>query len=107
MRFVFAVVLALGVGIGAYLGSARAASSGKARPRMVMLRIGDTAAVGRTGPRAQCLARTDSRFHPYRYAYLLCSAGPLSRATYSIVVTPSGFSVFKTGVEGPVYTATG
>jgi hypothetical protein len=105
MRFVFSVVLALSVGIGAYFGSARAASSAKARPRMVLLRMGQIAAVGHAGPRAQCLATSESRSDPYRYAWLRCSAGPLSRATYWISLTSGGFSVFKTGVDNPVFTA--
>jgi hypothetical protein len=105
MRFVLGVVLALGVGIGAYFGSARAASSAKARSRMVMLRMGDIAAVGHAGPRAQCLATSDSRFHPYRYPYLVCSPGRLSQATYRIVLFPRGLAVVKEGVDDPVYSS--
>src|SRR5215470_2412060 len=107
MRFVLSVVLALSVGIGAYFGSARVASSAKAPPRMVLLRMGDIAAVGRSGPRAQCLATSESRSDPYRYAWLRCSAGPLSRATYWITIAPGGFDVFKRGVDDPVYTQNG
>jgi hypothetical protein len=102
MRFIVSVVLALSVGIGAYFGSARAASSAKARPRTVRHpRIGDIAAVGQ----AQCRAWTDSRFHPIREAYLQCSGGPLIRATYRVEVLFDGaIYVFKRGVSGPVYS---
>jgi len=103
MRFVIGVVLALSVGIGAYFGSAQAASSAKARPRTVShLRIGDIAAVGQ----AQCLAYTESRSHPVREAYLRCSGGPLIRATYRVDVLPNGaIVVFKRGASQPVYTS--
>jgi hypothetical protein len=69
-----------------------------------LLRMGDIAAVGRSGPRAQCLATSESRFQPYRYAWLRCSAGPLSRATYWINLFPGGFAVFQKGVPDPVYS---
>ena|SRR5215831_353978 len=104
MRFVFSVVLALSVGIGAYFGSARAASSAKARPRMVLLRMDQIAAVGRSGPRGQCQATAESRTDPYGSAWLRCSAGPLSRATYWISLGPRGFSVWQKGVDNPVWS---
>ena len=59
MRF---VVLALSVGIGAYLGSAQAAGSAKGHSRTVTMRIGDVAVVGQV----RCLAWTDSRRSPIR-----------------------------------------
>ena len=46
MRFVIGAVLALSVGIGAYLGSAQVADSAKTPHRRVTLRIGDIALVG-------------------------------------------------------------
>jgi hypothetical protein len=48
MRFVIAVVLALSVGIGAYLGSAQVADSAKTPPRRVTLQTGKTASMGPT-----------------------------------------------------------
>ena len=105
MRFVFSIVLALSIGIGAYFGSARAASSAQAHPRMVLLRKGEIAAVGQSGPRAQCQATLGIEDRSTRL--LRCSPGPLSRATYSILLAPSGFAVFKKGVADPVFTATG
>jgi len=102
MRFVLSVVLALSVGIGAYFGSARAASSAKAPPRMVLLRMGQIAAVGQSGPRAQCQATLGVEDRSTRL--LRCSPGPLSRATYSILLAPNGFVVFQKGVPDPVYS---
>src|SRR5215475_5176227 len=101
MRFVIGVVLALSVGIGAYLGSAQVAGSAKTPPRRMKLRIGDIAAVGQV----QCRAWTDSRRHPIRYAYLECSKGPWSRASragLSVFVLPGAVNVLKNGK--PVYT---
>jgi hypothetical protein len=105
MRFAFSVVLALSVGIGAYFGSARVASSAKVPPRMVLLRMGDIAAVGRSGPRAQCQATSESRSDPYRYAWLRCSPGPLSQATYTVVLAARGLAVFQKGVLDPVWSS--
>jgi len=102
MRFVLSVVLALSVGIGAYFGSARAASSAQAHPRMVLLRKGEIAAVGPYGPRAQCQATLGIEDRSARL--LRCSPGPLSRATYSILLASNGFEVFKKGVPDPVYS---
>jgi hypothetical protein len=103
MRFVFGLVLALSVGIGAYFGSAQVASSAKTTPRTVTLRIGDVAVVGQV----QCLAWTDSRSSPIHEAYLRCSQGPRSRAAYSVDVGPGGIAVWKKGVSNPIYTAHG
>jgi hypothetical protein len=103
MRFVFGLVLALSVGIGAYFGSAQVASSAKATPRTITLRIGDVAVVGQV----RCLAWTDSRSSPIHDAYLRCSKGPRSRAAYSVDVLPEGIVVWKEGVSNPVYTAHG
>jgi hypothetical protein len=91
MRFVIGVVLALSVGIGAYLGSAQVADSAKAPPRRVALQIGDIAAVGHI----QCRAWTDSRSHPLRDAYLQCSKGPWSRAALGVTVFPGAVDVGK------------
>ena len=89
MRFVIGVVLALSVGIGAYLGSAQVADSAKTPPRRVTLQIGDVAAVGHV----QCRAWTDSRPHPIRDAYLECSKGPWSRTAESVFVLPGSVHV--------------
>jgi hypothetical protein len=51
MRFVIGVVLALSVGIGAYLGSAQVADSAKTPPRKVTLRAGDVASFDHRDPR--------------------------------------------------------
>ena len=89
MRFVIGVVLALSVGIGAYLGSAQVADSAKTPPRRVTLQVGDIAAAGQV----QCRAEPESRQHPTRVAYLQCSKGPLSRAAESVGVWPGGVDV--------------
>src|SRR5262252_358429 len=86
MRFVIGVVLALSVGIGAYLGSARAAGSATAHARVVHLRIGDIAVAGQV----QCRAIKETRSNPTRPDYLRCSKGPLGRAASSVMVTPNG-----------------
>src|SRR5215469_4505416 len=88
MRFVIGVVLALSVGIGAYLGSAQVADSAKT-PRRVTLQVGDIAVVGN----GQCRATPESRQHPLRADYLLCSNGPLSRAAASVSVFEFGGGV--------------
>ena len=89
MRFVIGVVLALSVGIGAYLGSAQVADSAKAPPRKVTLRVGDIAVVGN----GQCRATPESRQHPLRADYLLCSNGRLSRAAASVYLFEGGGGV--------------
>ncbi|HET8752160.1 MAG TPA: hypothetical protein VFM43_06495 [Gaiellaceae bacterium] len=93
MRFVIGVVLALSVGIGAYLGSAQVADSAKTPPRRVTLRFGDIAAIGQI----QCVATTDSRSqHPgTRDAFMWCSKGPVSHAAGSVEVRPGGLIVLK------------
>jgi hypothetical protein len=100
MRLVISVVLALSVGIGAYLGSAQAAGSATARPRMVILRIDEVAAAGRS----HCRATSESRSQPYRYAYMRCWTGPEGSATYTALVGGGAVAVFKKGVDAPVYT---
>jgi len=91
MRFVFSVVLALSVGIAAYLGSAQVAGSAKMPHRRVTLQVGDIAAAGQV----QCRAIAESRQHPTRVAYLQCSKGPLSRAAVSVAVFPGAAIVGK------------
>jgi hypothetical protein len=89
MRFVIGVVLALSVGIGAYLGSAQVADSAKAPPRRVTLQVGDIAAVRHV----QCQATAESRSHPLHADYLLCSKRPLSRAAASVYLFEGGVGV--------------
>ena len=112
MRFVIGVVLALGVGIGAYLGSAQVADSAKTPPRTVRLQVGDIAVVGN----GQCRATPESRQHPLRADYLLCSNGPLSRAAASVSVFEFGAGVrvgktvgqvscFLGAPGGPIFSA--
>ena len=91
MRFVIGVVLALSVGVGAYLGSAQVADSAKTPPRTVTLRSGDIAAIGHY----QCRGVTYGERHPVPNAYLLCSVGPLSRAAESVEVFGDSVSVEK------------
>jgi len=94
MRFVIGVVLALSVGIGAYLGSAQVADSAKAAPRRVTLQLGDTAAF----QHVRCQATGGLRSHPMRGAYLRCSKGPLSRAAVSVALYRGhGVEVAKVG----------
>jgi hypothetical protein len=91
MRFVIGVVLALSVGIGAYLGSARAAGSAKTPPRRVTLQPDDIAVAGQV----QCRAIAESRQKPVHAQYLRCSKGPLSRAALSVDVVPGAVNVVK------------
>jgi len=95
MRFVIGVVLAVSVGIGAYLGSARAAGSATAPARTVQLRIGDIAVVGQL----QCRAWTDSRSNPIP-TYLECSKGPWNPDAVSVTVFPGGVTRSKKVGEG-------
>ena len=93
MRFVIGIVLALSVGIGAYLGSAQVADSAKTPPRKVTLRIGDVAALGQIQCRAIPWTRGSTRT---RYAYLQCTKGPASRAPVTVDVgMAGGLYVFK------------
>jgi hypothetical protein len=97
MRFVIGVVLALSVGIGAYLGSAQVADSAKTPPRKVTLRLGDIAAIGHI----QCRAEQDGRSWDHliiRDAFFACSKGPeldSSRAAQWVQVRPVAVRVFK------------
>ena len=90
MRFVIGVVLALSVGIGAYLGSAQVAGSAKTPPRRVTLRIGDVAALGQI--QCQAIPWTRSRTPGPNDAYLHCSSG---RAAESVDVSLGGVRVSK------------
>jgi len=94
MRFVIGVVLALSVGIGAYLGSAQVADSAKTPPRRVTLQVGDIATVGQV----RCRGFSNpsrQRPHPILATYLRCSTGPLSRAAASVAVMPGLVDVGK------------
>ena len=91
MRFVIGVVLALSVGIGAYLGSAQVADSAKTPPRRVTLRPGDIAEAGQV----QCRAIAESRQKPVHAQYLRCSKGGRRRAGLSIDVVPDGVNAVK------------
>jgi len=98
MRFVIGVVLALSVGIGAYLGSAQVADSAKTPPPKVTLRTGDLVTLGQI----QCQAIALSRAHPARTrdANLRCSTGPRSRATVSVNFPPGGIYLVKKVGQG-------
>ena len=98
MRFVIGVVLALSVGVGAYLGSAQVADSAKTPPRKVTLRLGDIAAIGHI----HCRAEQDGRSWDHlilRDAFFACSKGPSSRAVDDaaqwVQVRPGAVRVFK------------
>ena len=99
MRVVFGFVLALCVGVGACFGSAQAANSAQANGRIVKLKIGDVAVLGKV----QCRVFTRSPRYPVEYAHVQCSNGPLSKAAYS-VVTNGGIDVFQKGVSAPIYS---
>ena len=99
MRVVFGFVLALCVGVGACFGSAQAANSAKANGRIVTLKMGDVAVLGKI----QCRVFSNSPGHPYEYAHVQCSNGPLSKATYSFV-TNGGIDVFQKGVSAAIYS---
>src|SRR5262245_31762348 len=104
MRFVIGVVLALSVGIGAYLGSAQVADSAKTPPRRVTLQMGDIAVAGQV----QCRAWTDSRSLPVHPAYMQCSKGPWNRAFragVSVFVTPYGINFSKKVGKAQCYLA--
>ena len=99
MRVVFGFVLALCVGVGACFGSAQAANSAQANGRIVTLKIGDLAVLGNI----QCRVFSNSPRHPYEYAHVQCSNGPLSKATYSFV-TNGGIDVWQKGVSAHIYS---
>jgi hypothetical protein len=92
MRYVIGVVLALSVGIGAYLGSVQVADSAKTPPRKVTLRLGDIAAIGHM----QCRAEQDGRGHHLIIsdAFFACSKGPSSPAQW-VQVRPGAVRDFK------------
>ena len=94
MRFVFGLVLALSVGIGAYLGSAQVASSAKATPRTLTMPIGDVAVVGQI----RCLAWTDSRSSPIsRGSSTASSARPRSNSCSTKTHSQSARIIPSTG----------
>jgi hypothetical protein len=99
MRVVFGFVLALCVGVGACFGSAQAANSAKANGRIVTLKLGDVAVLGKL----QCRVFTRSPRHPVEYSHVQCSNGPLSKAAYSFV-TANGIDVFQKAVSAPIYS---
>jgi hypothetical protein len=99
MRVVFGFVLALCVGVGACFGSAQAANSAKANGRIVTLKMGDLAVLGNI----QCRVFSNSPGHPYEYAHVQCSNGPLSKAAYSFV-TNGGIDVWQKGVSAHIYS---
>jgi hypothetical protein len=96
------VVLAVSVGIGAYLGSAQLAGSTPNAKRTVTLRVGDAAVFGRV----RCLATSDSRSEPMRpgWYYMLCSKRPLRDARYRVDIFPNGATVSEAGNPTPLYT---
>lgn len=99
MRVVIGFVLALCVGAGACFGSAQAANSAKANGRIVTLKMGDVAVLGKI----QCRVFSKSPRHPIEYAHVQCSNGPLSKAAYSFVTT-RGIDVFQKGVSTAIYS---
>jgi hypothetical protein len=98
MRVVFGFVLALCVGVACF-GSAQAANSAKANGRIVALKPGDVAVLGKL----QCRVFSNSSRYPLQYSHLQCSNGPLSTAAYS-AVTNGGIDVFQKGVSGAIYS---
>jgi len=100
MRVVFGFVLALCVGVGACFGSAQAANSAQANGRIVTLKIGDVAVLGN----AQCRVISYSPGHPYEYAHVQCSNGPLSKAAYSFATGFGSIDVFQKGVSAAIYS---
>ena len=106
MRVVFGFVLALCVGVGACFGSAQAANSAKANGRIVTLKIGDVAVLGKL----QCRVISYSPRHPYEYVHVQCSNGPLSKAAYSFATNgfasdhSVGIDVFQKGVSAAIYS---
>lgn len=99
MRVVFGFVLALCVGVGACFASAQAANSAKANGRIVRLKTGDVAVLGKL----QCRVFSNSPRYPLEYSHVQCSNGPLSKAAYSFV-TNGGIDVFQKGVSGAIYS---
>ena len=99
MRVVFGFVLALCVGVGACFGSAQAANSAKANGRIVTLKMGDVAVLGKL----QCRVFTNSPRYRLEYSHFQCSNGPLSKAAYSFI-TNGGIDVFQKGVSGAIYS---
>jgi len=102
-RFAMGAALVLSVGVGAFFGSARLAGSAPTRAsngRIVTLQLGDSAVLGY---RVRCLARSDSRSSPLRYAYMRCSKRPASRARYSVDIAPEGISVWDVGAQKQLY----
>jgi hypothetical protein len=72
MRVVFGFVLALCVGVACF-GSAQAANSAKANGRIVKLKMGDVAVLGKL----QCRVFSNSPRYPLQYPNVQCSNGPL------------------------------
>ena len=101
-RLAVGAILALGVSVGAYLGSAQQAGSAPNRaPRVVTMQVGDVAVLG---ARVRCLGRSDSRSGPLRHAYMRCSKRPASQARYTVDVSPEGITVWRVGSTEPLYT---
>jgi len=99
MRVVFGFVLALCVGVGACFGLAQAANSAQARGRIVALKMGDVAVLGKL----QCRVFSNSPRYPLQYSGVQCSNGPLGKAAYSFV-TAGGIDVWQRGVSAPIYS---
>jgi hypothetical protein len=99
MRVVFGFVLALCVGVGACFGSAQAANSAQANGRIVTLKMGDVAVLGKL----QCRVFSESPRYPVEYARVQCSNGPLSKAAYSFVAA-GDIRVFQKGVSAAIYS---
>ena len=83
-RLVIAALIVVALGIGAFRAAARAAGGKPNPPRIVTLRIGDTAVIGKI----QCLATSDTRGHPMEGYYLRCGNRPHSSARYWADVFP-------------------
>jgi hypothetical protein len=87
MRFVLGVAVVLSVGVGAYFGSAQVARSAKPPARMLELRVGDSALIRQD---IQCVATTDSRRYPLKYAYMRCSTRPFSASHVFVDIGAGG-----------------
>jgi hypothetical protein len=101
-RFATATVLALGVAIGGYFGSAQlAASTPKAAPRIVTLRFGDVAVFGHL----RCGVTSDARSKTRQQQsyYMRCSKRPLTGARYWVDIFPQGISVMDRSTGTQVY----